>query len=67
MTFSGKTIINRETQFFRNDLEYFNIYVIDYDYLGKDIDELFSQEQLFNKTIYLKIERRKTDSLWRKY
>lgn len=61
MSFSHKTIINRETQFFSNKIEYFNIYVLDYDYLGKDINELFSKEQLFNKTIYLKIERRKNE------
>jgi hypothetical protein len=59
--FSGKTIINRESQFFSNKIDYFNIYVLDFDYLGKDINELFLQEQLFNKTIYLKIERRKNE------
>lgn len=51
--------INRELKLFSDKVEYFNIYVTDFDSLGKDIETLFWNEQLFNKTIYLKIERRK--------
>jgi hypothetical protein len=50
--------INREIAFFSDKIEYFNIYVTNFDCLGKDIETLFWNEQLFNKTIYLKIERK---------
>jgi hypothetical protein len=55
---ASKNLINREPGLTSSRIEYFHIRVIDFQTLGDDIDKLIGQEQLFNKIIYLKIERK---------
>jgi hypothetical protein len=51
-------IINRDIELSKFDKhQFFYIRVKKYDALGDDIDKLFSNEQLYNQTIFIKIER----------
>jgi len=54
----GKNFINREPGLTGDRFEFFHIRVTDFQTLGDDIDKLIGNEQLFNKIIYLKIERK---------
>lgn len=55
-----KNQINREPNLTGERFEFFHIKVTDFQALGNDIEELFAQEQLYNLTVFFKIER-----LWR--
>jgi len=52
-----KNIINREVAMSGERFEFFLIRVRDFQTLGDDIDQLIMKEQLYNKTIFMKIER----------
>jgi hypothetical protein len=54
----GRNIINREPGLTNSRFEFFHIRVLDFQTLGDDIDKLFGHEQLFNKIVYIKIERK---------
>lgn len=55
-----KNLITRDMELSRFDrFQFFYIRVKDFDYLGKDIVELYWNEELFNQTVFFKIERTK--------
>lgn len=53
-----QNIINREPGLTTSRFEFFRIRVVNFQTLGDDIERLIQQEQLYNKVIYLQIERK---------
>lgn len=52
-----KNLINREPNLTGERFGFFHIRVSNFQELGNDIDKLFANEQLYNQTVFIKIER----------